>query len=281
MIAWVDGEWLDETAASVPITDRGFLGADAVFETARLHDGGYFRLERHLERLEQSAAVLRIPLPPRSTLRDVAFQLAQRNALSDGSLRITVTRGSGSGSFALATIAPVSSAWRERAERGWTLITARVRTPPATVVPHVVKTTGRIWSLLARQEAADAGADDALLLTVDGHVAEGPTWNVFWRRADTLYTPALETGILDGVTRAEVIGLGRALGLQVEEGIYGRDALDYADEILATMSSVGPVNIRVLDRRPLPEPELGPRLRSAYWAAVAAHVERPAGTEPA
>lgn len=281
MIAWVDGEWLEEGRASVPITDRGFLGADAVFETARLYEGGFFRLERHLERLEQSAAVLRIPLPARSTLRDAAFQLAQRNALSDGSLRITVTRGSGTGSLVVATIAAVSTAWREKAERGWTLVTARVRTPPAMVVPHVVKTTGRIWSLLARQEAADAGADDALLLTVDGHVAEGPTWNVFWRRADVLYTPALETGILDGVTRAEVVALAAPLGLRAEEGVYGRDALDYADEILATMSSVGPVNIRVLDRRPLPKPELGPRLRAAYWAAVAAHVERPAGTEPA
>ncbi len=281
MLAWVDGAWLDESAAAVPITDRGFLGADAVFETARLFDGGFFRLARHLDRLEQSAAVLRIPLPPRSTLTDVAFQLASRNGLTDGSLRITVTRGSGSGSFPVATIAPVSRAWRDRAERGWTLVTARVRTPPATVVPHVVKTTGRIWSLLARQEAADAGADDALLLTVDGHVAEGPTWNVFWRRDDVLCTPALETGILDGVTRAEVISLGSQLGLRVEEGVYGRDALDYADEILATMSSVGPVNIRILDRRPLPEPQLGPRLRTAYWQAVAANVERPAGTEPA
>lgn len=281
MIAWVNGDWIDEQAAVVPISDRGFLNADAVFETARLHEGGYFRLERHLDRLEQSAAVLRIPLPARALLRDVAFQLAERNALTDGSLRITVSRGSAAGPFALATLAPVSPAWRERAVRGWTLVTARVRTPPATVVPHVVKTTGRIWSLLARQEAADAGADDALLLTIDGAVAEGPTWNVFWRRGDVLYTPALETGILDGVTRAEVLALAASIGLRTEEGVYGRDALDYADEILATMSSVGPVNVRVLDRRPLPEPTLGPQLRTAYWQHVAASVERPAGTEPA
>lgn len=153
--------------------------------------------------------------------------------------------------------------------------------PPADVVPPALKATGRPWSLLARREAAHAGADDALLLTTNGAVAEGPAWNVFWRRGQTLCTPALETGILDGVTRTEVLALAGALGLDTEEAIYGRDALDLADEILATMTSVGPVSITALDGRRLPEPVFGPRLRAAYWQLVAASVERPAGTERA
>ncbi len=281
MIAYVDGRWVEEQDAVVPITDRGFLSADAVFETARLFDGGYFRLERHLDRLEQSAAILRMPLPARADVRAIAFELAHRNRLRDGSFRITVTRGSGGAPLVVAVLSVIADAAVERARRGWTLVTARTRTPPADVVPPTLKSTGRTYSLLARQEAADAGADDVLMLTVHGAIAEGPSWNVFWRRNETLFTPALATGILDGVTRSETVALARDLGLHTEEGVYPRSALDGADEILATMSSLGPVTIRALDGHPLPEPTIGPRLRDAYWRLVAASVERPPGTEPA
>ena len=281
VIVYLDGRWLDESAAAIPVRDPGLLQAEAVFETARLFEGGYFRLDRHLDRLEQSAAMLRIPLPPRTDLRAVAFELARRNALRDGSFRVTVTRGVGDTPLVLATLAPVANAWTERARRGWSLITARTRTPPPDVVPPALKATGRPWALLARREAADAAVDDALLLTTNGAIAEGPAWNIFWRHGDTLCTPALETGILDGVTRTEVLALAGALGLDTEEAIYGRDALDHADEIIATMTSVGPVNITALDGRRLPEPVFGPRLRAAYWQLVAASVERPAGTERA
>ncbi|MGH7445201.1 MAG: aminotransferase class IV, partial [Longimicrobiales bacterium] len=245
MIAYVDGRWVAERDAVVPIQDRGFLAGDAVFETARLYDGGYFRLGRHLDRLGQSAAILRIALPEPAALRAIAFELARRNRLQDAALRITVTRGSSAGRpLVVATLAPVAETWADRARRGWTLITARTRTPPADIMPPALKAVGRTWALLARQEAADAGVDDVLLLTTSGAVAEGPAWNVFWRRGDVLFTPALETGILDGVTRAEVLALAPALGLRIEEGIFGRDALDHADEILATMTSVGPVSVR-------------------------------------
>jgi branched-subunit amino acid aminotransferase/4-amino-4-deoxychorismate lyase len=281
VIVYLDGRWIEERDAAVPVRDPGFISADAVFETARLFDGGYFRFERHLDRLEQSAAMLGIPLPPRALLRSIAFELAERNALRDGAFRITITRGGTTGPLVLATLVPIAAEWTERARRGWRLITARTRTPPPYVVPPALKATGRPWSLLARREAAEAGVDDALILTTHGAVAEGPAWNVFWRRANTLCTPALETGILDGVTRSEVLAIATALGLDTEEGIYGRDVLDFADEILATMTSVGPVNITELDGRQLAEPAFGPRLRAAYWQLVATSVERPAGTERA
>jgi branched-subunit amino acid aminotransferase/4-amino-4-deoxychorismate lyase len=281
MIAWVNGRYVEDSAAVVPITDRGFLFADAVFETARLCDGGYFRLQRHLERLEQSAALLRIPLPPRAQLAGIAFELAQRNDLRDGALRLTATRGSagaGDGAFIVATVTAMSRDWAERAARGWTLITARTRTPPAESVPPALKTPGRPYALLARHEAADAGVDDVLLLTAAGLVAEGPTWNVFWRRGDTLFTPALAAGVLAGITRAEILQLAPGLGLRTEEGFYHRAALDQADEIIATMSSLGVVPIRSLDDRRLAPPTAAPRLQAAYWERVAAAVERPEGT---
>lgn len=280
MIAWVDGRFLDDAVAAVPITDRGFLYADAVFETARLHDGGYFRLQRHLDRLERSAAIMRLALPPRAQIAGVAFELARRSALVEGTFRVTVTRGSGHGPRMVATLAPLAD-WRVRAQRGWRLVTARRRLPTVDAVPHDLKTTGRVVSLLARQEAADAGVDDVLMLTGAGAVAEGPTWNVFWRRGDTLFTPALETGVLDGVTRGEVVALAAALDVRLVEGIFARADLDRADEMMATMSSLGIVPIRQLDGRILPTSTTAARLQEAYWAHVAASVERTQGTDRA
>ena len=284
MIAFVDGSFVEQAAAVVPIGDRGFLYADAVFETARLYDGGYFRLQRHLDRLEQSAATLRITLPARDEIIGIAFELAHRNQLRDGSFRITVTRGSGAPGaepFVVAALAPMPPHWQERAARGWRLVTARTRTAPPATVPPALKATGRTWSLLARHEAADAGVDDVLLLNPDGVVAEGPTWNVFWRRDDTLFTPALEVGVLAGVTRGEIIQLAMEAGLRIEEGVYPPTALARAEEIFATMTSLGVVPARELDGRVLPQPTTAPRLQAAYWQRVAVTVERPVGTNRA
>jgi len=283
MIVFLNDRWLDAADASIPIDDRGFLLGDGVFETGRLFRGGYFRLEHHLDRLAEGAAALRIPLPSRQRLIEIARELARRNRLTDGSLRITLTRGRpGSPPTLLATLAPVSDSWIQRAERGWNLITATVRHPPPAAGTHL-KTIGRTHGLLARLEAEAAGADDALLLSVDGDVVEGPTWNVFWRIGQTLYTPDPATGILEGITRSLILELAAALGYTTIEGRFPRTELDRADEIFATMTSVGPVAIRSLDGRTLPPPTpVLDALRPAYWERVAAEVVPiPPGTDAA
>jgi branched-chain amino acid aminotransferase len=269
---YLDGAWLDEHAAAIPIDDRGFLYADAVYETARLHRGGYFRLRQHLDRLVASAATLRIPLPPIDDIVQVAAGLAHRNDLSEGTFRITVSRGSHGADpgTVLATLRPLPDDLLERAERGWSIITAAVRRPSIAAIPAHLKSPGRPYAILARLEAEARGADDALLLDERGHVSEGPTWNVFWRRGDTLATPSVECGVLPGVTRAAIMGLARAAGLRPAEGRYSRADLDDADEIFATMSSAGVVAFRSLDGRDLPPSHTAAAgLQRSYWELVA------------
>src|SRR5215211_596793 len=95
MIAYLNGEWVDALAATIPIDDRGFLLADGVFETARLVNGKYFRLDQHLDRLAASAQQLRLQTLPQQELQRLVYDLAHRNQLRDASLRITITRGRG------------------------------------------------------------------------------------------------------------------------------------------------------------------------------------------
>jgi branched-chain amino acid aminotransferase len=289
MLVYLNGDWLAAEDATIPIDDRGFLLADGVFETARLVDGKYFRLDQHLARLAESARQLRIPTPPADELRDIFADIAERNHLTDASLRITITRGRGGRgldtrgagpSTILLTAAPVAPDWRERAGRGWTLITAHTRRPSTESVPGQLKALGRVYAILAHLEAEDAGVDDALLLSADGHVAEGPTWNFFWRKGTVLRTAALGGGVLEGVTRSIVLALAATLGYQVEEGLWPVSDVLAADEAFASMTSSGIVPIRSLDGTRFGADDCSSLLQQAYWAAVAAELAQTGNDGP-
>jgi len=270
MLAYLNGHWLDEERAAVSIDDPGLLTGDGAYETARLHRGRYFRLDRHLDRFEASAAVLRIPVPDAPELRAIAERLVRENDLVEATLRFVVTRGAApmTGPTLFATLRPLAPAHLTRAERGWSIVTASTRRPPVGTLPASFKGLGRTYAVLARLEANAAGADDALLLSADGDVAEGPAWNVFWRRGRTLFTPPADIGVLDGVTRSVTLELAGQNGFGVKEVVRPRAELDDAEEIFATMSSVGIVTIRALDGRPLESDAAARLLNGRYWDLV-------------
>ncbi|HSK21194.1 MAG TPA: aminotransferase class IV [Longimicrobiales bacterium] len=269
MIVSVDGALVPEERAAISIHDRGFLFGDAVFETALLHKGGFFRLRDHLDRFGASAAALRIAAPAADEVDRRVRAVVDANALRDANIRMTLTRGVRD-PVLLITARPPDTARAEATRAGWRIITARTRRPSTASIPAQIKAVGRTYALLARHEAADAGVDDALLLTDHAHVCEGPTWNVFWRRGTTLCTPALEAGVLAGITRTTLLQLAPGLGLRVREGLFDRSELDHADEIFATMTSVGVVPFLELDGRSLPAAGGTAReLRDAYQAVVA------------
>jgi branched-chain amino acid aminotransferase len=272
---YLDGGWVDEAAAFVPIDDRGFLYADAVYETARLHRGRYFRFDRHMERLAASAATLRIPVPAPAEITSIAGELARRTGLEEATFRVTVTRGAAPATIGtvLATLRPVAADWRDRAARGWTLLTAVTRRPSTAAIPSHLKSPGRPYAALARLEAEAAGVDDALLLDDRGHVSEGPTWNVFWRKGRRLFTPSPACGVLEGVTRAAILELADDAGLDAQEGRFQRSELDSADEVFATMSSLGVVTVRTLDGQPFRRSgQAAAELQRRYWDLVAGEV---------
>lgn len=280
VIAYVDGDWEDAATAAIPIHDRGFLLGDGVYDTCRVFEGRYFRFGEHALRLHGSAAVLRIPIPDVEELRAIADELLERNGgqgLAHGVLRMTATRGSGGRGVGtlgagptrlVMTLRALPDDWREQARRGWTCVTARVRHPPVNVMPPALKGQGRIFSLLATLNAEAAGCDEALLLSTDGKITEGATWNVFWREGHRLRTPSERTGILAGVTRGLVMDVAREAGYTVEQGEWDRGELDHADEAFATMTSRGLVPLRSLDGRAFGETDAVDRLTPLYWDRV-------------
>jgi branched-chain amino acid aminotransferase len=130
-----------------------------------------------------------------------------------------------------------------------------------------------VYALLAQLEAEDADADGALLLTADGEVAEGPTWNFFWRTGPLIRTAHLAGGVLEGVTRGIVMALAADANYQIEQGLWPPAALASTDEAFATMTSVGVIPVRSLDGRAFAADSCATLLQRRYWEYVATSVE--------
>jgi len=279
---YVNGHLVRADAPAVSPLDRGFLYGDGLFETVRAYRGKPFLLDDHLARLAASSAELRITeeLDTARIARGVA-ELLEANGLADADayLRITLTRGLHTGALTLEPAAeptvtvvarPLHLPPPERCERGVALVTATVRRNADSPLPRH-KTLNYLESLLAKTEAKDAGADDALLLDTRGQVAEAASSNLFAVRDGALATPPVEAAILPGITRREVLRLARELGLDAAERPVQSDELLAADELFLTNAIVEVLPVRSLDGHPIGEGRPGPltrRLHAAYRDAV-------------
>lgn len=259
--AFLDGAILPIREAKVPATDRGFLLGDGAFEVFRTYGGTPFRLGAHMERLRASLAGVGIPLPmPWGDLERGLLALVRR-AGADVTVRVTVSRGSGGEGYlppadprgtVFAFCRPLPDVDCLRA-RGLAAILSRTRRMPAACLDPAWKTASGLPLVLARKEAADAGADEAILLNLEGEIAEGSHTNVFVVRDGAVRTPPLGAGILSGVTRAAVRETSGA-----REEVLRPDDLRRADEAFLTYTSAGPVPLVALDGAPVGTGRAGP-----------------------
>ncbi|MET8151160.1 aminotransferase class IV [Actinoplanes sp. NPDC049668] len=237
-------------SGAVTPTDRGLLYGEGVFETLHLRPSGPWLLDRHLDRLHRSAALLELAPPPRAELADLAGRAAGSWHGDEGALRLIVTAGRASGKPATyATVGPVpAAALRERRE-GIRVITADlgVRSRPPWSL-SAAKTLSYAENLAARRWAVRQGADDLLWLDPDGSALEAPTASLVWLAGDTLCTvPHAQTGILAGTTAAELLEQAPALGLRAEERMITADGLAAADAVWLASSLRGLAEVRALD----------------------------------
>lgn len=309
--AWLDGGLVDAAAPQLSLADRGFLLGDGIFETLRVRRGTAIEIDVHLGRLRDGLAVLGIPMP--WTDMELAAGIAvvvRANALDDAAVRITVSRGALSGRGTLpagwrdARPTVAVQAWPHVAtdprlvERGVRAITATGRRDPSAPL-GAVKTTSRADHVHAKLEAELAGADDAIVLTLAGEIAEATSANVAIVVPDTgpaavrgtiatragvpgratgsqrLLTSPLSAGILDGTTRDWLLGPAgaAALGLPAIEGAFGPDILLGSEEALLCSSVSGILPLVELDGRPIGGGRPGPwtrRLRAAREAWIVA-----------
>ena len=265
---WIDGEWYDRASAKVSVFDHGLLYGDGVFEGIRVYSGKVFRLQEHVERLYDCAKAvdLVIPLPPEEFGR-VIEETVRRSGLQEAYIRPIVTRGVGDLGIdprkcptpTVIVIVDGISIWPpERYEQGLSVITAGTPIPHREALSPRVKSLNYLCHAMAKLEANNAGADEALMMDSSGHIAEGTGQNLFVLKRKVLRTPPLSAGILAGVTRAAVMELAVAAGLSVREELLNRFDVYTADEafLTGTASEIAP--IRSYDGRPIGSGKRGP-----------------------
>lgn len=259
------GRIVRESEARISPFDRGFLLGDGVFETVRAYDSRVLDLDAHLARLSHGCAVTRLPFP--DNLREAIQDTLQANELTNAAVRVTITRGPGGRGASpkgagpatvLVTASPIPYS-AETYAHGVRMATARRRRIAPDSLDPGVKTTGYLVHVLARAEAEDAGADDALFLDPDDNVVEATQANVFAVFGDTLVTPPLSAGLLPGVARQAVLKLAAKAGLRAQEAPLARARLDEADEVFLTASVLEVCGVASLDGRPVGAGAPGPK----------------------
>jgi branched-chain amino acid aminotransferase len=246
----VDGDLVPAAEATVSVRDRGFMYGDAAFETLRAYGGTVFAWDAHARRLDGTCDVLQLDhgLSDEDLYGRVDETLAA-NDLEDAYVRLSVTRGVQPGKLTphpdvdptvVVLVKGLPRGGRESTpvwEEPATVQTVKTRRVPDRALPSRAKTHNYLNGILARLELRVTGADEALVLDSEGHVAEGATSNVFFVSDQALCTPSLDGPVLPGVTREVVIDLAREEGVPVREGQFTPDDVRNAAEVFVTNST--------------------------------------------
>lgn len=265
---YLDGQLVDEADAKISVFDHGLLYGDGVFEGIRFYNRRVFRLEEHVRRLYDSARsiLLNIPLTPEEMVAATCATV-RANGLTDGYIRLVVTRGVGPMGLSpfkcpkasVIIIADTISLYSDEAyAHGLTMATCATRRPSHDILSPQVKSLNYLNNVMAKVEAIQAGAEEGLMLNDVGLVAECTGDNIFVIRDGALSTPPITAGALPGITRGVVIDIARELGLPLTERDLSRHDIYTCDECFLTGTAAEVIAATKLDQRVLGTGRPGP-----------------------
>jgi len=267
-LVYIDGEFFPKNEAKVSVFDHGFLYGDGVFEGIRAYHGKVFRLGQHIDRLYESAKAigLVVPVSPKE-MGDIVIESCRRNGIANGYIRLVVSRGVGDlglnpylcpKASIICIAATIQLYPVELYEKGLDIVTvATPRNHPEALNPRI-KSLNYLNNIMAKMEAIRAGVQEAVMLNLQGFVAECTGDNIFiWRRGK-LVTPPSTEGALEGITRNAVIELARAKGIEVAEERMSRFDIYTADEMFLTGTGAELIPVVKVDGRSIGAGGVGP-----------------------
>ena len=268
MKVYIDGTLHDEKDARISVFDHGLLYGDGVFEGIRFYNRRVFRLEEHIRRLYDSARsiLLNVPISPEE-MTEAVLATCRANDLTDGYIRLVLTRGTGSMGLSpfrcpkasVIIIACSIQLYPEEAyQNGLIMATVATRRPTHDTLSPQVKSLNYLNNVMAKVEAIQAGAEEGLMLNERGLVAECTGDNLFIVRDGTITTPPITAGALDGITRKVVIELAASLGIPLREAELSRHDIYTADECFLTGTAAEVIAAVKLDQRPIVNGRPGP-----------------------
>lgn len=256
---WLGDGLVDQQDAVVTVFDHSFLYGDGVFEGIRVYDGKIFESESHLVRLYESAKVICLPVSMDMAAMGAAMEeTVAANTIKDGYIRLIVSRGVGDLGLnpflckdgKVIIIADTIQLYPEELyENGMKVVSVpSVRNHPMSCPPQV-KSLNYLNNIMAKMEAVRAGAGEGIMYNHLGYVAEATGDNVFIVRNGVIYTPPVQAGSLDGITRQVVIRLAEKEGIQVVEKDLTRFDLYVADELFLTGTAAEVIGAVEMDGR--------------------------------
>lgn len=272
LLVYMDGEYVPQEDAKISVYDHGFLYGDGVFEGIRAYHGRVFKLDEHLDRLYRSAKAIMLEIPlSRKAVRSAVVDVLKRNGLSDGYVRLIVTRGRGdlgldprkctAGPSVVIIADKIALYPKEMYEKGLEVMTVVTRRNLPEAINPAIKSLNYLNNIVAKLEVTRAHLLEGVMLNHQGFVAEATGDNIFVYRQNRLITPPLSVGILEGITRDTVIDLAREAGVPVGEEVFNQYDLYNADECFLTGTAAEIVPVVKIDGRIIGEGRPGPVTR--------------------
>ncbi len=278
---YLDGEMVAEEEAKVSVFDHGLLYGDGVFEGIRAYNGRVFRLDEHLTRLWDSANAIMLDIPlSREEMCEAVLATCRANELTDGYIRLVVTRGKGDLGLdprkcprpTVFIIADVIALYPEAFyQEGLEVITCTTRRTSPDALDPGMKSLNYLNNILAKIETVRAGVPEGIMLSSDGYVAECTGDNIFVVRDDYVVTPPVHVGNLRGITRQVVIDLLAEMGIEAQEDLFRLLEVYSAKEVFLTGTAAEIIPVVTVDGRSIGEGKIGPltqKLREAFRELV-------------
>ena len=286
-IVYYNGDLLPADKLAISPFNRGLLYGDGVFETLRAYGGRVFRLDQHLTRMHEGLQVLRIESQWNAhDIKRAINELLNRNKVSEAALRISVFRGDGEGPeppeglqpSILISAKPFNTYGEQDYAKGFSAHLVSMRRSSYSPLSRI-KSLNYLDNILARLEAREHNAQEALLLNTLGWVAEGATSNIFIIKDKILITPPVDAGILPGITRAAGLEIADSLNLQAREETFSPEELLRADEAFLTNSLMEIMPLVMLNEKKIGSGKPGPLtelLHQGYRELVNKELQMPA-----
>jgi branched-chain amino acid aminotransferase len=282
MFVYLNGKILPAKEALVSVFDHGFLYGDGVYETMKVYDGVVFMLDEHLHRLYRSASLIGLTIPSGADhLKIAVYETLMANSLGNAYVRVTVSRGPGAigldPDFCPApTVVIITEDFKEYPaayyKNGISLIISETRRNLKEAINPQIKSLNFLNNILAKIEAKKKNAYEAVMLNSAGKLTEGTISNIMFYKSNTLCTPSIACGILDGITRGIVLDLARREGLEVKEGAFTKKDMYGAREVFITNTTMEVMPVSKVDDRPYPVGKISRLLRKLYRQEVNARI---------
>ncbi len=278
---YIDGKYYPRSKAKVSVFDHGLLYGDGVFEGIRAYDGRVFKLERHVERLFMSAKAISLDIGrTEEQVCEAILSTLRKNKIRDGYVRPVVTRGVGdigidprkckSGATLIIITVPFPALYGDKYEKGLKVVTSSYRRVPPQSLSPSIKSLNYLNNILARIEGNQRGADEVIMLDMQGYVSEATADNIFIVQRKTAVTPYSSTN-LPGVTRETVFQIAKKVGVSVRERPFTMYDLWAANEVFVTGTAAEIAPVVEADGRVIGNGKPGPvtkKLMAAFRRLV-------------